>query len=274
VKQPDAVKLAAVDERLAAARENVRQMTTVDKRPDTDAQVTAEKKRVADIEDERKKLIAAAPPTETRHENEQWAQLTKAKNDAQSRLDAASRQLRLLTETEKEQQELARRTPEFEAGAAKLDAAADEAKAAATAKSGELATAEAELSAERARGELSIHTIEAPEKPTRPSGPGALMLAGLGLALGAIGGFVAACVIDATDHSFHDEKAVTGFLGVATLAAVRVIETPAEAAQRQARKRRGTAVLAGLAVLTCVVVAVATFGDSHGLVELVKSVVG
>jgi uncharacterized protein involved in exopolysaccharide biosynthesis len=274
VKQPDAVKLAAVDERLAAAREHLKQLTTVDKKLDTDPDVAALRKKVADIDDERKRLIAEAVPTETRHENEQWTQLSKAKGETQSRLDAATRQLRLLSETEKEQQELARRTPEFEASAAKLDAAVAAAKEIHDAKAAELAKAQTELAAERARGTLSVHTIAAPEKPTRPSGPGALVLAGLGLALGAIGGLCAACVVDAADHSFRDELAVTGFLGVPTLGAVRVIETPAEAAQRRGRKRRGSAVLAGLAVLACVVVAVALFGDAHGIADFVKSVVG
>lgn len=274
VKQPDAVKLAAIDERLAAAREKLRQLTVVDKKPDTDPDVGVQRKRVADVEEERRKLIADAMPSEARHENEQWLQLSKAKAETQSRLDAANRQLRLLGDTEKEQEELARRTPEFEANAKKLDETETAAKQVYETKAAELAKAEADLTAERNRGTLAIHTLVAAERPKRPSGPGALLLAGIGLALGAIAGFVAACVIDATDHSFRAETAVTGFLGVPTLGAVRVIETPAEAAQRRGKKRRGSAVLAGLAVLACAVVAIAMFGDAHGIVDFVKSLVG
>jgi hypothetical protein len=274
VHTPDAVKLAAVDERLAAAKERVKQLMTVDKRPDTDIEVVAQKKRVADVEEERKKLVTEAPPTETRRENDQWLQLAKARNDTQSRLDAANRQLKLLGESEKEQEELARRTPEFEAQAAKLDAAEASAKQEDETKAAALAKADADLSAERSRGSLTIRIAGAPEKPDHPAGPGALVLAGAGLALGAIAGFVAALVADGKDHSFRDEGAATAFLGVPALGAVRVIETPAEAAERRAKQRRGSAVLMGLAVLACVVVAVAVFGDAHGIADLVKSVVG
>jgi capsular polysaccharide biosynthesis protein len=274
VRQADPLKLAAIEEKIATSKEHVRQLTTVDKRADTDPDVAAERKAIAEAEDEKKKLIAEAPQTEQRRENEQWAQLTRAKGETQSRLDAANRQLKLLVETEKEQEELARRTPEFEANAAKLDAAYETAKEAHDKVAAELAKAQTDLSAERARGELAIHTILAAEKPHSPAGPGALVLAGMGLALGAIAGFVAACVLDATDHSFRDEASVTQFLGVPTLGAVRVIETPAEAAQRRARRRKSSAVLAVLGVAALAVVAVALFGDAHGVADFVKSVVG
>jgi hypothetical protein len=274
VRQPDPVRLAGIDDRIADARERIRMLTVEDKKPDTDPEVVAQRARLTGLEEERKKLVAEAPLVETRRANEHWGQLTKARADVQSQLDAAARQLKLLVAAEKELEELARRTPEFEAQAKLLDAAEAAAKQVLEERSGELAKAESAAQTVRDRGTMTIRVADTPGRPGSPAGPSALVLAFAGLAVGAIAGLTAAIVRDRMDHSFRDADAVAGFLGVPTLGAIDVIETPAESACRRARARRSRATLAALGVAAGLVLALALFGSLQAVALLVKSVVG
>ncbi len=273
VRQADPVRLAGIDDRVADARERIRVLTVEDKKADTDSEVVAQRVRLNGLEEERKKLLADSPLAETRRANEQWVLLTKARADVQSQLDAAGRQLKLLVAAEKELLELARRTPEFEAKEKVLDTAETAAKQTLEEKSSALAAAESVLAAARERGSLTI-AAAAPRGPGTPAGPGALMIALAGLAIGAIAGVTAAIVRDRMDHSFRDVDAVAGFLGVPTLGAVDVIETPSESAARRARARRSRASLASLGIAAALVLALAVFGSVQGVVDLVKSVAG
>lgn len=274
VRTADPVRLAGIDDRIADARERIRMLTVEDKKPDADPEVVSQRARLTGLEEERKKLLAEAPLVETRRANDHWVQLTKARADVQSQLDAAGRQLKLLTAAERDLEELARRTPEFEAKERVLEATEAAAKQALDERTAELAKAESALQALRDRGSLTVRLAGEPRRPDAPSGPGALVLALAGLGIGAIAGVAAALVRDRMDHSFRDVDAVAGFLGVPTLGAVDVIETPAESAARRAKARRSRTAVTSLGIAAGLVLALAVFGSLQAVVELVKSVVG
>jgi capsular polysaccharide biosynthesis protein len=271
VRQPDPARLANVDGNLSDAREHLRQLTTEQKKPDSDPEVARTRVKVTELEDARRKLIADSPLVETRQPSEQYAQLSKARSDAQSQLDAATRQLKIVLATEKEEEEIARRTPEFEAKAATLAAAAAATQAELDTRAAALSKAENDLEALRAHGTLSISVTEEPRRPDSPSGPGAALLAFAGLAAGALAGAIAAVSRDRMDRSFRETEAVSAFLGVPTLGAVDVIRSAAETAELRKSRRRASAAVTALAVFACLVFVAALLGGSHLIEQLVKS---
>ena len=272
--QPDAMRLAAVNESIAAAHEDLRNLTVNEKRAETDADVVALRARLTGLDEAKKRLLAAAPLMATTQPSEQWTKLFKARSEAQSQLDAASRQLRALAVAEKDHEAVARRTPELEARRGELMCVETEAKSQFDARTAALARSEEALAARRARGTLVIRAQEAPEEPGSPTGPGAAVLALCGMILGLCAGLASAFALESMDHSFREADAVTGFLGVPTIGAVDTIETPAEAARRRAQKRRSTAKLSALAAVAAVVVAVSAFGSAGAVADFVRSVTG
>lgn len=274
VRQPDRVKLAGIEDRIAGLKERIRRLTIEDGKTDDDSEVVADKKALADLEEDRRRLIADAPAVEQRQPNEQWVKLSEARAEVQSQLDAAHRQIRLLASTEREQEELARRSPEVEAQERELAAAAAAAKSELDAKTQARDAAQSALEAARARGSLVVRAVAAPAGPARPSGPGALVLSLGGLLLGALGGAAAALAADRADKSFRDAASVASFMGVPTLGAVEPIRTAAEEAQLRAANRRAKTAMTGFAVAVGIVFCLALIGDVGTIADFVKSVVG
>jgi uncharacterized protein involved in exopolysaccharide biosynthesis len=268
VRQPDPVKLAGVDDRIAAANERLRQLTEDEKKPVTDVEVVQQKEQIAALNDERKKLVDEAPEVVTRQESEQWTELTRARGDVQSRLDAAQRQLKLLAATEKDQEELSRRTPEVEAKDAVLASAESAAKEVLDARSAEMRTAQEKLDSIRVLGTLGVHAAEDPQRPEAPTGPSPVVLAFGGLAAGLAAGFARALSRERADRSFRTAEAVSAVVGVPMLGAVDVIRTPPEEAARRSRERRGRVAFM-FAVVGAAAVFAAAIAGGAGVVALV-----
>src|SRR5207253_7521707 len=127
----------------------------------------------------------------------------------------------------------------------------------------DLAKAERALVDIRDRGTLAIRTLDPPARPNKPSGPGALLLALVGLVVGAGAGVGVAITLDAMDRSFREVEAVSEFLGVPTMGAIHAIRTPTETAALRGASRRKTAMLLLLAVIAGVVLVVALLGNSQ-----------
>ena len=273
VKQPDPVKLAGVDDRIASATERLRQLTEEEKKPATDAEVVAQKEQIAALGEERKKVIAEAPEVVSKRESEQWAELTRARGDVQSRLDAAHRQLKLLAATEKDQEELARRTPEIEAKDAELATVESAAKEVLDARSAEQRTGQEKLDQIKVLGTLMVRGAEDPLRPEAPTGPSAVVLAFSGLAAGLAAGFARALSREGKDKSFRSAESVSAVVGVPMLGAIDVIRTPSEEAAKRSRERRGRVVLMCAVVGAVAVFAAAAFGG-EGVVALLGQVTG
>ena len=267
VKQADPVQLAGVDDRIAAAKERLRELVEDDKKPATDAEVVAQKEQIAALAEERKKLVDEAPEVVSKRESEQWTELTRSRGDVQSRIDAAQRQLKLLAAQEKDQEELARRTPEIEAKDAKLGETESAAKQVLDARAGEQRAAQEKLDQIRALGTLVVRGAEDPLRPESPSGPSAVVLAFSGLAAGLAAGFARALTRERKDRSFRTAEAVSAVVGVPMLGAVDVIRTPSEEAAKLSRERRGRVVFS-CAVVGAVAVFAASLVGGEGVVAL------
>jgi len=197
---------------------------------------------------------------ETRVPNEQWVKLDDALRAAESRLNGANLELRQANAQEKELEELAKRTPEHEAKATALTEAESTARKAYETRAQALLAAETTLADLRARGALAVRSIDPQTRPSRPSGPGALALALAGLVLGAGLGVSVAVGKAATDPSFHRAESVSDFLGVPSLGAVGVIQTPSEVGERLALRRRRIAMLCALGLVAVLSVCFAAAG--------------
>ena len=268
VKQPDPVKLAGVDDRIASANERLRQLTEDEKKPATDAEVVAQKEQIAALAEERKKVIADAPEVVTKRESEQWLELNRSRGDVQSRIDAAQRQLKLLAAQEKDQEELARRTPEIEAKDAALASVESAAKEVLDWRSGEQKTAQDKLDQIRVLGTLVVRGADDPVRPDAPTGPSPVVLAFSGLAAGLAAGLVRAMARERSDRSFRAAEAVSAVVGVPMLGAVDVIRTPSEEAAKHARERRSRFAFTCAVVGAVAIFAAALFGG-EGVVALI-----
>jgi hypothetical protein len=268
VRQPDPVKLAGVDDRIAAATERLRQLVEDDKKAESDVEVVTQKEQIAALRDERKKLVDEAPEVVTRRESEQWLELTRAKGDVQSRLDAAQRQLKLLAATEKDQEELARRTPEVEAKDAVFASAESAAKEVLDARSAEMRAAQEKLDSIHMHGTLVVRGAEDPLRPESPTGPSPVVLAFGGLAAGLAAGLASAVTRERRDRTLRTAEAVAAVVGVPTLGAVDAIRTPAEEAAKRSRERRGRVAFT-FAVAGAVAMFAAAAVGGEGVVALV-----
>lgn len=268
VKQADPVKLAGVDDRISAAKERLRELLEDDKKPDSDVDVVTQKAQLAQLAEERKKLVDESPEVESKRESEQWAELTRQKGDVQSRIDAAQRQIKLLVAAEKDQEELARRTPEVEAKDAVFATAESAAKEVLDARTAEMRSAQEKLDSIRVLGTLMVRGAEDPQRPERPTGPTPVVLAFGGLAAGLAAGFAMSMSRERRDRSFRTAEAVSAVVGVPVLGAIDAIRTPSEEAAKRSRERRGR-----VAFMVAVVGAVAVFAAAvvggEGVVALV-----
>jgi uncharacterized protein involved in exopolysaccharide biosynthesis len=211
---------------------------------------------------------------ESRVPNEQWTKLDDALRAAESRLNGANLEMRQANAQEKELEELAKRTPEHEAKATELaDAEAATRKTYET-KAQALLAAETSLADMRARGALAVRSVEAPTRPTRPAGPGALAFAFAGLLLGAAAGVGTVVAKAATDRSFHQAELVADILGVPSMGAVGVIQTTSEVGAEKTLRRRRFAMLCALGVAAVIAVAFAASGAGDAVGSIFSSAAG
>ncbi len=206
-----------------------------------------------------------APDSDQKTPNEQWTKLDEALRAAESRLNAASMELREANSQEKDLEAFAKRAPDREAKAASLADAETAARKLYETRSQEFTKAEAVLSDARARGSLSVRMVAPAERPTKPSGPGPVVFALAGLVVGAVAGAAAAAARATADRSFHDVDAVAAFLGVPVLGAVQMIRTPAETARRLAARRRRVAVLTALGAVAAAATLYAAAGGGDAV---------
>jgi uncharacterized protein involved in exopolysaccharide biosynthesis len=211
---------------------------------------------------------------ETRVPNEQWVKLDDAIRAADSRLNASNMELRQAGAQEKELEEISKRTPEREAKATELSDAEAAARKAYESRAQALLAAETTLSELRARGSLAVRSVEPPSRPTRPAGPGAFALALAGLVLGAGVGAGVAVGRAATDRSFHQAELVADILGVPSMGAVGVIQTPSEVGERRKSERRQVVTLCALGLAAALAVAFAAAGGGGAFGTLFASSAG
>jgi capsular polysaccharide biosynthesis protein len=267
----DSSRLAGLDERIAKAREKLQQLTVVEKKTDAHPDVKAARQILEDLENDMKRLVADAPIEEVRVANPHWNELSKERFSVKGQLDIAVRSYERLKTQEKEQEELAKRTPEYEAKERSLADAKNSAQKEWETRAQDLAKAERALVDIRDRGTLAIRTLDPPTRPNRPSGPGALLLALVGFVVGAGAGVGVAVTLDAMDRSFREVDAVSEFLGVPTMGAIHAIRTPSEAAALRGAGRRKYAVLVLLAAVAGVLLLVALLGSSQTVRDMLKS---
>lgn len=274
VRQPDALRLKAIDDKIKETSDTVKRLKSAESRTDDDPKVVSQANLLKQLQSERMKVLDEAPLVEQKQTNEQYAALSKALRDLQGKVDSAGRRRARLKEQERDQRELAKRTPEIVAKDKELAAAEEASKKEHDARVTSLARARQTLEELQRKGALAIREVEAPSAPRSPSGPAPAVLGLAGLLAGAGIGLTAALTLHSMDRSFRDPGAVSAFLGVPTIGAVRLIQTPAEAAHRRHARRRRTALLSACAIFAALVFFVALFGDVRTIQEFVKSVVG
>ena len=274
VRQPDGLRLKAIDDKIKETNDTIKRLKSAESRTDDDPKVASQASLLKQLQSERQKVIDEAPLVEQKQTNEQYAALSKALRDLQGKVDSAGRRRARLKEQERDQRDLAKRTPEIVAKDRELAAAEAAAKKEQDARVTALARARQTLEELQRKGALAISEVEAPAVPRNPSGPAPAVLGLAGLLAGGVIGLSAALTLHSMDRSFRDPGAVSAFLGVPTIGAVRLIQTPAEAAQRRHARRRRVTMLSAGAILSALVFAVALFGDVRAIQEFVKSVVG
>jgi uncharacterized protein involved in exopolysaccharide biosynthesis len=120
--------------------------------------------------------------------------------------------------------------------------------------------------------QLEFETIDPPTRPTHPAGPSALLIALMGLAIGAGAGVGLAYVFDSMDSSFREVEQVSAALGVPVLGAIHLIETESESRAREGGGRRALIGVVVLGLVAVGAVAFAMFGDVGDVQQLLSKV--
>ena len=275
VRQADPAHVRDLDDKIKEINDQLTQLRSVQGLSDEHATVKAILVRLAGLEEEKKKIVDAAPLVEQRKANDQYETVAKELKATQSKLVAANLRRQSLRNEERDQKEQARRAPDIEAKEKVLLAAVETTKQELATRAAATENARRTLEEFRTRGSVAVVQTDPPTDPISngPAGPGALLLALAGLGLGTVAGLATALVSGATDRSFTEAETVAHFLGIPTVGAIHLIQTPAEAAQRRKFRRRQMAQVAALAVVAAVVVVVAAW-EPQAIADLVKSRAG
>jgi uncharacterized protein involved in exopolysaccharide biosynthesis len=267
------------DERIAEIRKEIRdveaELTVLQveqNRTDEHPTVVAKRKILSALEAELEKAQGDVRTEKTEKPNEMYTSLAKAKIEAEADLARARRKLSVLRTKEAELLEEVRRAPHLREERERLAQAVEQGQQTVDAAVLALETARAELQSLHEEQPLRFETLVPPETPDRPTGPGTLVIAGIGLLLGAFLGAGAACVVDARDRAFHDPRRVSAQLGLPTLGAIDEIRTPAEERRVRDSARRRTNTLTGMGLASIALLAFALLGDTTPLQDIVRSV--
>lgn len=188
-------------------------------------------------------------------ENPLWLTATKDRNEAQFAISSAERQVQMNRKNEQEVRMRAEELALLKPRLSTLEQARTVAGTALEERRKALEKAEEHRDNVAKERVISYRVLDEPLKPRSPGGPGALLFAAAGLCAGAALGLVVAYVLNVKDTSFREVDAVTAYLGLPTLGAIHMIETPAEArVARTARHRKiaGFIALGGLALASAV----------------------
>ena len=216
-------------------------------------------------------LAMAEQKTETvRIPNEMRAHWEKKRQEVEAQLAVERLQLGVLHNKEAELVADAGRAPEIRIERQKLLRAQLAAQKRFEEAEAEHSEARDKLQDVRNQRQLRFDIIEAPARPDKPSGPGALLIALMGLAVGAAAGVGMAYVLDSMDQSFREVDDASMYLGAPTLGAIHKIMTPSELSKV---RRKKILVALALLVLACVAgaaVATALLGDPQDIVRMLR----
>ncbi len=274
VKEKDQVRLVAIDTRIRDIQEKLERLTEIEKKTDEHPDVKAYRKILRSLQDERAELLRDGTVRRIERPNPMYESLQAELRKIDAQLLVATRTLGFLRKQEADLAEQASKKPEVTAQHEKLKQDEVRARALHTARSDELTKVRNHLDTLRNQRHLIINVTNPPVPPRSPAGPGALVIALAGLVAGAGVGAGLAYALHVLDHSFREVDVVSEFLGVPTMGAIHLIQTPPEAAVRRARRRRGVAMLGILAVIAGGTLALALVGNVDAVRELVRSVVG
>ena len=204
--------------------------------------------------------------------NEMHPALSQQLIAAESGLARARRQLSVLRNKEAELLKDTRLAPEIKSTRERMARDVTVARQTLEERQNRHTLAREQLQVVLSQRQLEFNTIDPPTRPKGPSGPGALLIAFLGLAVGIAGGVGLAYVLDTTDHSFREVDQVTSYLGLPSLGAIHVIRTPAEEAARTRRGRQIAAAFVVVALVAIALLGVAMLGGGAlpGAVEAVR----
>lgn len=202
-------------------------------------------------------------------ENPLYHAILKERREARTRLGVAERELQLARAREVELLAETKKAPEFERERDELARAKSAAQKRHDEAQVKLQDAKTHLENLRKERVLRFRTLDAPQAPRHPAGPGPLLIALAGLVVGLGSGAGIAYLLDLTDHSFRNVEDVSEYLSIPTLGAVHVILTPDELARRRSRKWRRLALLAVLGLAAAAALGVALAGGLDAVKAMV-----
>ncbi len=267
----DEGRIADLRKAIRSAEAELTVLQIEQKRTDAHPAVVAKRKILMDLRDELTRVRSEATTRKVETPNEMYASLVKAKIDTEADLARARRKLTFLRTTEAELLEEVRRAPDLRSERDRLAAAVAAAQETVNEQEAALSDAQAALDALHAERPLEFETLTPPTPPRNPAGPGTLMIAAIGLLLGAAVGAGLAYAADARDHSFRDPTRVAAVLGLPMLGAVGVIRTRTEERQLAAARRRKTHFVIGMAAAACVLLGFAMYGNATPIQEMVRT---
>lgn len=268
----DADRIALIRREIKAVESELTVLLVEQKRTEEHPAVVAKREILQEMQAELTRVLQDVRTETVQVPNEMHTSLVKARVEAEADLARARRKLAVMRTKEEELLEEVRRAPDLRSERDRLRGAVAEAEETLATRLQALETAQAELQALREENPLQFETIVPPDPPRDPSGPGTLVIAGVGLLLGAFLGIGAACVADARDRSFRDPWQVSAVLGLPTLGAIDAIRTASEERSLEAARRRRANTFAALGLAALAVLAFALVGDATPLQDFVRSV--
>lgn len=259
----DSVRMAAVESELNNARRRLNELTITKKYTDEHPEVMAAAKYVKDLEGQKADLEKNAPVSKDHQPNPMYAKLKELEMEAQSALLVAEKSLQQLRLNEKSLQENIKLAPPVRARQSGLDGDLKSAQQFVEDCRIALSKAEARLEQLDSERQLSFETVDAPLPPRGPAGPSPLLFAFAGVVIGGGAGLGVAWILEIQDHSFREVDAVAGFLGVPSLGAIHMIETPSEAAEARTKSSRKLAAVAALGFVAVALAGAAVWSASR-----------
>ena len=260
---PSDERLTAIDKAIRDVQAALREMQLVKKWTDLYPDVVAKKAELADLEAERTKLEATVRVKTTKTPNPTWNLLMTEKNTAESLLDGAQRQLRVLNTQLAEIRDLQDKLPPVKRQQEALGATKASARLAYDEKQRALQKADDQLGTYAKDRAVNFTVVDPAQRPRAPSGGGPALYAAGGLAAGLLLGCGIAYVLNMQDRSFREVDTVTAFLGIPTLGAIHLIETEKDLRLAKTAQTKRLATLGLLAVVSLATVAYAINADGE-----------
>lgn len=249
VRKVEQIRMANIESELNRIRNLLNEMTIKKRWTEDHPDVQTARANLSELERQKAELEKNAPVEETLIPNPIYAEYTKTKGEAKSQLLVAERRVAGLRLAEKDLQAKKLQAPPVRGQRARLEDELKGAKQVLDDRQKELARAEDKFETIDKERQLNFRVIDEPLPPRAPSGPGPAVFALGGLVLGAGAGLGLAWILDVNDRSFREVDAVAAFIGLPSLGAIHVLETPAQAAAAKTAAMRRLALVAVLGVL-------------------------